>query len=58
MSDRELEFYEKDPNLVISLIDYYLKQLEILPQELVIYLDNCGGQNKNNYVLWYLHYLA
>jgi len=43
MSDREVEYYDKNPNLIISFIDEYIKSLQILPHELVFYFDNYVG---------------
>lgn len=43
LGDREMDYYEKNPNMVISILDYYINQCENLPRELVIYLDNYGA---------------
>lgn len=32
--------------------------LGFYPEELCLYFDNCSGENKNNYLIWYLHNLV
>ncbi|KAH9106935.1 hypothetical protein LEN26_014420 [Aphanomyces euteiches] len=46
----------KGSNEVISMLDRDLKQNSALGQNktLALYADNCGGQNKNNFVIKYL----
>ena len=57
LSDREVQGYSMGPNLIISMMDHFITNLTVLPKELIIYLDNCPSQNKNNYTMWYLHQL-
>ncbi|KAJ0397932.1 hypothetical protein P43SY_006054 [Pythium insidiosum] len=47
----------KGSNEVVSMLQRYLG---VDPQHatLTVYADNCGGQNKNNYVIKYLLFLA
>lgn len=52
---------EKSANSVISMLNYAMN----LPNEsrargetLLLSADNCGGQNKNRFVLWYLAWLV
>ncbi|KAJ0404702.1 hypothetical protein ATCC90586_001252 [Pythium insidiosum] len=47
----------KGSNEVVSMLQRYLG---VDPQHatLTVYTDNCGGQNKNNYVIKYLLFLA
>lgn len=42
----------KGANCVISMLDYYLDN--ITAKKIVLYSDNCVGQNKNNAVVHYL----
>ncbi|KAJ8315738.1 hypothetical protein KUTeg_007888 [Tegillarca granosa] len=42
-----------DANAVISMVDYALSTKGFGEQECGIHVDNCGGQNKNMYVLAY-----
>lgn len=50
----------KGPNEVISMIEEYLRQKQIITDErsnsnkVTLYADNCSGQNKNNFVLKFL----
>jgi len=48
----------KGPNITLSYLYHYLMSLSTIPKKLVIYADNCVSQNKNNYLLWFLHYLS
>lgn len=50
----------KGPNEVISMLEEYLRQKQIISDErnncnkVTLYADNCSGQNKNNFVLKFL----
>ena len=46
------------PNSVISMLDYYFKNYVTINSNLIIYADNCPGQNKNQTVIGYLSYLV
>ena len=42
-------------------MEYLFREvLQFYPKELCLYFDNCSGsgENKNNYLLWYLHFLV
>ena len=48
-------------NSVISMLDHYLfEDLKISPssKKLTLWLDNCGRENKNNYLFHYLYLLV
>jgi len=49
---------KKGPNSVISMLDYYLRTLIKKGSSLILYCDNCGGQNKNQYLIGYLAYMV
>lgn len=49
---------KKGPNEVISMLDRYVDTREPSSRTLSVFADNCGGQNKNNFVLKYLVALA
>jgi hypothetical protein len=54
---------KKGGNNVVSMLHAQLKQLNLLREdetggELTIIADNCGGQNKNNFLLRYIVYLV
>jgi hypothetical protein len=43
------------------MLYFYLKNLHNegnLPNHLVLVADNCGGQNKNNYMFQFLHFVV
>jgi hypothetical protein len=48
----------KGPNEVISFLHDFLVNRQIQSQNIRIHADNCTGQNKNRYVLWYLIWLV
>jgi hypothetical protein len=48
----------KGANEVISCLHHFLAERTIRPPNIRIHADNCGGQNKNKYVMWYLLWLA
>ena len=54
--------YGKGVNLTLSFVyDYLLKlntEYNKHIKKLVIYFDNCGGQNKNNTTLQFYHWLC
>jgi len=54
--EAELNAFGKGPNMILSLLDYYLNTVLDKPKHLSLFADNCGAQNKNNYFLWYLQY--
>lgn len=48
----------KGANEVISLFHNFLSTRAIRTPNIRIHADNCRGQNKNKYVMWYLVWLA
>lgn len=48
----------KGSNEVISFLHQFLVNRKIQTPNIRIHADNCSGQNKNKYVLWYLTWLA
>ncbi len=48
----------KGPNEVISFLHQFLVNRKIQTPHIRIHADNCTGQNKNKYVLWYLTWLV
>lgn len=44
----------KDSVGVISYLHYFFATYGLGEQRVQLHCDNCSGQNKNNYVLWYL----
>lgn len=48
----------KGPNEVISFLHHFLVKRKIQTPNIRIHADNCTGQNKNKYVLWYLMWLV
>jgi len=44
----------KGSNAVISYIHHFFEKWGLGEKHLNLHCDNCSGQNKNNYVLWYL----
>lgn len=48
----------KGPDVLISCIEYIFNKLLFYPEELCLFFDNCSGENKNNYLLWYLNYIT
>lgn len=48
----------KGSNEVISFLHEFLSTREAKTQSIMIHADNCTGQNKNKYVIWYLIWLA
>jgi hypothetical protein len=46
----------KGPDEVCSLISWYLDNCQIRKsRKLILWADNCGGQNKNNTVIQFIH---
>ena len=43
----------KGANSTISLVHYYFGKFGLGETDVYIHADNCSGQNKNNYFLWY-----
>ena len=43
----------KGANSTISLVHYYFGKFGLGETDAYIHADNCSGQNKNNYFLWY-----
>ncbi|GAV05808.1 hypothetical protein RvY_15883 [Ramazzottius varieornatus] len=41
------------PYAVISMVDYYLKKHDHGEKVLVVYCDNCAGQNRNRFLMAY-----
>ncbi len=50
----ESEFVGKGAKTVISLLDAFFRLHGLGEKEAMLHADNCTGQNKNNYVIWYL----
>ncbi len=48
----------KGPNEVISFLHQFLVNRKIQTPDIRIHADNCTGQNKNKYILWYLTWLV
>ena len=48
----------KGANTVISYLHHYLNTHAPHVLQLFLHDDNCTGQNKNNYVIWYILWLA
>ena len=48
----------KGANEVISFLHNFLSSRTIQTPNITIHADNCRGQNKNKYVMWYLIWLA
>jgi hypothetical protein len=44
----------KGANVVISLLHHFFENYGIGENHVHLNCDNCAGQNKNNYMLWYL----
>ena len=44
----------KGANCVISLLHSYLEKYGMGKKQMHLHADNCAGQNKNSYVMWYL----
>ena len=44
----------KGANVVISYLHHFLENFSAGEYHLQLNADNCGGQNKNNFMLWYL----
>jgi hypothetical protein len=56
--EKELLCYGKGANATLSYLYDYLNRIDPLPKKLVLYADNCAAQNKNNYLLWLLHWFC
>lgn len=48
----------KGANEVISFLHHFLVNRKIQTPNIRIHADNCTGQNKNKYVIWYLMWLV
>ena len=44
----------KGSNMVISLLHHFLENYGLGEKHIHIHCDNCAGQNKNKFVMWYL----
>lgn len=40
--------------MVISLLHHFLENYGVGEQKMELHCDNCSGQNKNKFVMWYL----
>lgn len=50
---------KKGPNSVISMLDHYIRHnVSLHKRSLILYADNAGGQNKNQYLVGYLTYIV
>ena len=52
------QYAGKGPNEVLSCLDFYIQFLPAETTKLHIFADNCFSQNKNRYILAYLHAIA
>ena len=43
----------KGSNAVISYLNHFFQSYALGEQHVQLHCDNCSGQNKNNYVMWY-----
>jgi len=50
----ESEFIGKGSKTVISLLDAFFELHGLGEKKVQLHADNCAGQNKNNYMVWYL----
>lgn len=50
----ESEWVGKGARTVISLLEAFFRLHGLGEEEATLHADNCTGQNKNNYVIWYL----
>jgi hypothetical protein len=50
----ELEFVDKGSNAVISYLHAFFELYGLGEKVVYLQADNCVGQNKNKYVMWYL----
>ena len=48
----------KGANTVISQLDFFFNHHGLGEKEVFLHADNCSGQNKNNFMLWYLAWRA
>ena len=48
----------KGANTVISQLDLFFNHHGLGEKEVFLHADNCSGQNKNNFMLWYLAWRA
>ena len=48
----------KGANQVVSLLHCFLTSIKQLTPKVHLWADNCGGQNKNKTMLWYLSWLV
>ena len=44
----------KGSNAVISFLDHFFKSYGLGERKAQLHCDNCSGQNKNRYALWYM----
>ena len=44
----------KGLNMVISFLHHFLENYGVGKQKMELHCDNCSGQNKNKFVMWYL----
>jgi len=49
---------KKGPDSVISMLDHYIETYIPTGSSLILYADNCCGQNKNQFLIGYLSYLV
>ena len=45
---------DKGSNLVINLLHHFFGQHSLMERSVNLHCDNCTGQNKNNFLLWYM----
>ena len=57
MSENCLNSFNKNLNVTFSFLFHYFTETNTYPKCLIIYADNCGATNKNNYILFFFHYL-
>ncbi|XP_070173725.1 uncharacterized protein [Littorina saxatilis] len=44
----------KGSNMVISLLHHFLENFGVGERRMELHCDNCSGQNKNKFLMWYL----
>lgn len=50
----ESQSVSKGSTMVISLLHHFFENFGLGEQHVELHCDNCSGQNKNKYMLWYL----
>ena len=45
---------DKGSNLVINLLHHFFGQHSLMEASVNLHCDNCSGQNKNRFLIWYM----